>query len=84
MPRPIDKARVGSRWIYKIKHDADGSIKKYKARFMAKGFSHKERIENEETFSCGQVYFYTRSDLICNIDEMRDPSDGCQDNIPQW
>jgi len=39
VPRPENKSVVGSRWIYKVKHATDGSIKKYKARFVAKGFS---------------------------------------------
>jgi hypothetical protein len=42
---------VSSKWIYKIKHDVDGSIEKYKARFVAHGLSQKEGIEYEETFS---------------------------------
>ena len=42
---------VTSKWIYKIKHDVDGSVEKYKARFVARGFSQKERIDYEETFS---------------------------------
>ena len=37
--RPIDRVVFGSHWIYKIKHGANGSIKKYKARFVTKGFS---------------------------------------------
>ena len=35
VPRPEGKSVVSSKWIYKIKHSADGSIEKYKARFMA-------------------------------------------------
>ena len=35
------KSVVTSKWIYKINHAADGSIKKYKARFVAQGFSQK-------------------------------------------
>lgn len=31
---------VTSKWIYKIKHGAGGSIEKYKAWFMDRGFSH--------------------------------------------
>ena len=42
---------MGSRWIYKVKHAADGSVEKYKIRFVAKGFSQKEGIDYEETFA---------------------------------
>jgi hypothetical protein len=37
--RPEGKSMVTSKWIYKIKHATDGSIKKHKARFVARGFS---------------------------------------------
>jgi len=30
---------VTSKWIYKIKHPADGSVEKYKVIFLARGFS---------------------------------------------
>ena len=40
--RPEGKSIVTSKWIYKIKHIAYGSIEKYKARFVARGFSQKE------------------------------------------
>ena len=33
------KSVVTSEWIYKIKHAADDNIEKYKARFVARGFS---------------------------------------------
>ena len=39
VPRPEGKYVVTSKWIYKIKHTADDSINKYKARFVARGFS---------------------------------------------
>ena len=51
IPRPEGKSVVTSKWIYKIKHVADDSIEKYKARFVAHGFSHKEGIYYEETFA---------------------------------
>ena len=51
VPRLERKSVVTSKWIYKIKHAADGSIKKYKARFVAHGFSQKEGIDYEENFA---------------------------------
>jgi len=41
VPRPRDKSVVSSKWIYKIKHSVYGSIEKYKARLVARGFSQK-------------------------------------------
>jgi hypothetical protein len=53
---------VTTKWIYKIKHAADGSIEKYKARFVARGFSQVEGIDYEEKFD--PVARYTS---ICTI-----------------
>lgn len=33
------KETIGLKWIFKIKYNEDDSIKKYKARFVAKGYS---------------------------------------------
>eukprot|EP00253_Pinus_taeda_P013768 PITA_13768 len=35
VPRPEGKSVVGSRWSYKVKQAADGSVEKYKAIFVA-------------------------------------------------
>lgn len=35
VPRPENKSMVTSKWLYKIKHVVDGSIDKFKARFVA-------------------------------------------------
>ena len=44
------------KWIYRIKHAADGIIEKYKARFATRGFSQKEGIDYEETFAPVERY----------------------------
>jgi len=51
VPRPEGKSLVGLRWIYKVKQATDGSVEKYKARFVARGFSQIEGIDYEETFA---------------------------------
>ena len=45
VPRLVDKSVVGSRWIYKVKQAVDGSVEKYKERFVARGFSQIEGID---------------------------------------
>jgi hypothetical protein len=51
VPRPKNKDVVSSKWMYKIKHTLDGSIEKYKPRFVDRGFSQKEGIDYEHMFS---------------------------------
>ena len=42
---------VTSKWIYKVKFSTDSSVEKCKARFVARGFSQKEGIDYDETFT---------------------------------
>ena len=59
--RPRGKSVVTSKWIFKIKHAANGSVEKYKARFVARGFSQKEGIDYEETFALVATYTSIRA-----------------------
>ena len=61
VPRPDSKLVVTSKWIYNIKHVADGSIEKYKARFVSRGFYQKEGIDYEENFAPVARYTSIRS-----------------------
>jgi hypothetical protein len=48
---PKGKRTVGCRWVFSIKHKADGTIERYKARLVAKGFTQTYGIDYQETFS---------------------------------
>ena len=41
---------IGNKWVLNIKHKAYGTIDGYKTRLVAKGYTHQEGIDYEETF----------------------------------
>jgi hypothetical protein len=76
---------VSSRWIFKIKHVVDGSIEKYKSRFVARDFSQKEGIDYEETFSPVARYTSIRT-IIALAAKMKWKLHqmDVKDNFPKW
>ena len=63
VPRPQGKSVVSSRWLYKVKQVADGSVEKHKVRFVSRGFSHVEGIDYNETFALVARYSSIKSML---------------------
>lgn len=51
VPKPKDIEPVSCKWVYKIKRKADGTVDRYKARLVARGFTQQYGLDYEETFS---------------------------------
>jgi hypothetical protein len=52
-------------WLYKVKNVAGCNIEKYKVGFVVRGFSHREGVDYEETFS--PVSSYTSTKIIMSL-----------------
>jgi hypothetical protein len=48
---PEDKKAIGCKWVYKVKHNVDGSMSRYKARLVTKGYVETYGIDYEDTYS---------------------------------
>ncbi|CAI7890544.1 unnamed protein product [Closterium sp. NIES-53] len=48
---PEGRKAITSKWLFKIKSDADGKIKCYKSRLVAKGYQQKEKVDYQELFA---------------------------------
>jgi len=62
---------IGSKWVFKIKHNADGSIERFKARLVAKGFAQRPGQDYFETFASTMRHTTIRTILaLAAIEDM--------------
>ena len=46
----VDKRAIKNKWVYRLKEE-DGGKKRFKVRFVVKGFAQKKGIDFDEIFS---------------------------------
>ncbi|CAM8927895.1 unnamed protein product [Rhodiola kirilowii] len=50
-PLPSQAHAIDCKWIFKVKYNSDGTVERYKARVVAKGYTQVEGIDYHDTFA---------------------------------
>ena len=48
---PIEKKVVSCKWIFTVKYNSDGSVSRFKAQMVARGFTQSYGIDYQEMFA---------------------------------
>jgi len=59
---------IGSKWVFKVKRNADGSINRYKGRVVTKGYNQRPGIDFNEVFAPAARWSALNGELEPGID----------------
>jgi hypothetical protein len=48
---PHGRKAIGSKWVFKVKRTPDGTVERYKARLVTKGFGQRPSVDFDEMFA---------------------------------
>ena len=51
VPRPQGRKICSGKWVCKVKGNAQGEVERFKARYVAKGFTQTKGLDYDETFA---------------------------------
>ncbi|KAI0992701.1 hypothetical protein K3495_g15484, partial [Podosphaera aphanis] len=51
VPRPEGRKIIDGKWVCKVKGNSQGELERFKARYVAKGFSQTQGLDYDETFA---------------------------------
>lgn len=66
---PTGRTAIDGKWVSKIKTSTDGEITRYKARFVARGFSQKYGEDYDEVFA--PVVLHTTARILLSVAAQR-------------
>ena len=82
---PPSRKPINCKWVYKVKYNSDGNIKRYKACLVIRGDTQIKGFDYNETFALvaknGQ---YTLFSFQSSSKRLGSSSNGCQQCFSAW
>jgi hypothetical protein len=58
---------IGSKWVFKVKHNPNGTVERYKVRLAAKGFGQHPSVNFDETITPTTKWATLHTILMCSL-----------------